>query len=100
MKIIDKGTTEPRKTTLNDIPVGTTFSGTIHNTRTGTKETGTFYKVGGASSVYCRETQKSNDVDVVIVALHDANNFIWLYCYPVTDYRPLDVTLVINGVKS
>lgn len=102
MKIIENGVRSSRTTTLNDIPVGTTFRGVIIGPRSGLRFSGIFFKV---DANFMDKFKNSHDVCVVCLdkpgatQYHDkkySNSF--LSCAEVVEYEPLDVELVIKGV--
>lgn len=92
MKVKDNSTNQlPVVMQTCDVPVGTTFRGTIVSTITGTKETGIFYKAHGKFNF-----NRTIPTDNVIVCL-DVHENLWTSNSPILNYEPLDVTLVING---
>lgn len=108
MKIIDKTVQAgPRTTTLNEIPVGQVFRGSVYSSRSNAFTTGTFLKAYGPWK-YCGDDDRSkgqpNNVVVVRIDKFEGNppGFcnLWTQCGLVTDYEPLDVELVIKGVLA
>ena len=102
MKIELKQTPIYPSTTLNNIPSGQVFSGTITNA-SGSTTTGIFYKAYGAFSLRDRNAQPVPGLaggDVVVVQLtpeaatSPTKANIWMWCRFVTNYRPLHVKLV------
>lgn len=101
MKIVEKGEHAVKNTTLNDIPVGEVFRGSIVM-ESGATRTGVFYKAHGPS--YDRKTNYRQEVSVVQLDTSGlwtdssgkkwANT--WSYCREVRDYEPLQVELVIK----
>lgn len=107
MKITDK-TSAPTFPTvqLNDVPVGQIFRGTIQAKIAG-PITGLFFKAHGQNAVRGvtngQVAQKGGDV--VVVKLDEPRNLhgfanILLNCYPVTDYEPLDVEMILTKAGS
>ena len=89
----------PATITLNDIPVGQVFSGTIVGSRTGIRATGVFYKAYGR----WKNTVANISHDCAVVRLDSTNNRgfageavanLWIVCSPVENYKPLNVKLV------
>lgn len=96
MKVELKNTL-PATMTLNDIPVGQVFSGTIVGATHGSHITGVFYKAFGSW-----KNNVANIHDCAVVRL-DRTDFshngltlanIWIRCSPVENYKPLNVKLV------
>lgn len=91
------------KTTLNDIPVGTTFSGTIIGAISGHCCTGVFYKAFGAwKNTHAPAPHPTHDCAVVRL---DATSIgplptgnvganLWIRCSVVENYKPLNLKLV------
>lgn len=105
MKIIN----DPRNktlpsTTLNDIPVGQVFTGTITSPASGRQTTGLFYKLHGRTNILSREGRPVLSADVLVVRLDDHNEPrsapLWKWCAPVENYQPLEAELIIQKVNA
>jgi hypothetical protein len=106
MKIVDK-TKEPVKpaTTLNSIPVGQVFRGTITSISSGNRYPGIFYKAYGPVAITTmRGSTAGKQADVVVVRLDSqdvgySQANIFTFCTPVENYEALDVELCILPKK-
>ena len=89
IKITTQDTPTYPSTTLNDIPVGTVFSGTIIG-RTGYQFTGVFYKALGPVAVHAnRDTvQRSGSFECLVVRLDGPGSNYFPWCRVVNNYRP------------
>ncbi len=92
-----------RTTTLNDIPVGQVFRGTIERGDSH-YESGVFFKALGSWNAPLKSGPHPDRThrDVVVVRLDSTSSVranVWTWCRKVTDYEPLTVELVIHGVQ-
>jgi len=103
MKITDK-TSAPIFPTvqLNDVPVGQVFRGTIRAKLAG-PITGLFYKAHGKNAVRGVVNGQPDQIggEVIVVKLDaplTVANFanILLHCYPVENYEPLEVEMILT----
>lgn len=101
MKIINNPLRQkPTTTTLNEIPVGQVFSGTIISPVSKRITTGIFYKLHGPTNVQSRQGTLAVKADVLVVRLdeHDEPGSapLWKFCSPVENYQPLEAELLIK----
>lgn len=102
MKVVDNNTYHKQILTLNDVPVGTVFRGTIVGFKV--EVTGIFFKQFGAWIPTDKHgtLERERTRDVVVVQLdHPTNDVpsIFNWCRTVKNYEALDVELVVKGVQ-
>jgi hypothetical protein len=83
------------KVTLNDVPVGQVFRGTLTGKNSGQRKTGIFYK-------HCGQLTIGSLRDVVVLNLSnpglDSSGYANLYldCIPIENYEPVEAELILR----
>jgi hypothetical protein len=106
MKFVNEADKVGKTIQTNDIPVGQVFRGQIWGNYSKRWRKGIFYKAQGAlGGLLTRSDGSQSKFDVIVVQLNEEKSPSdgfgngWFTCSAVENYEPLDVEVVIKGVK-